>query len=235
MMTIQDDWNRTDPGDVNNVYTQYENNRMKHLTNQLKKAKEGLEVKEEEVNILVQVLHPKIGELEKCLAEGLLFIRGEMSAYESKQMCFTDIQSKCEAITDALHDINLPQVKPRWADITGAGPGVGVSNFEVRFRDTELALIHNSDYRVRIHNSRGSSGDNEAERTNSAIGDSIVDGATIQWEKYPKFHGLTNDMIATLTLVEYEEHEASRMEKNAWFVVEEVQKRIDGIVIFICT
>ena len=36
----------------------------------------------------------------------------------------------------------MPPVKPRWADFTDAGPGVGCSNFEVRFRDAELALIH---------------------------------------------------------------------------------------------
>ena len=89
----------------------------------------------------------------------------------------------CEILLDALKGLGLPPVKPRWVelDITDAGPGVGVSNSEVRFRDAELAIIHNSDYRVRVHNSSDSSGDNEAERTTSAIGDSAVDGATIPW------------------------------------------------------
>lgn len=61
-------------------------------------------------------------------------------------------------------------VKPNWADLTDAGPGVGVSNFEVKFRDAELARVHKSDYRIRVHRSRGDSGQNKAERTNSAIG-----------------------------------------------------------------
>ena len=136
------------------------------------------------------------------------------------------------AVIHYLKQYSLPPVKPRWADITDAGPGVGVSNSEVRFRDAEMAIIHDSDYRVRIHNSRDGSGDNEAERTNSAIGDSVVDGATLQWEKYPKFHNLTDEQIATMTLNEYEAHETQRMEDNAWFVTKAVQERIDGAPVF---
>ena len=40
---------------------------------------------------------------------------------------------------------------------------MGVSNYDVRFRDAELARIHNSDYWVRCHRSRGDSGQGEAE------------------------------------------------------------------------
>ena len=67
------------------------------------------------------------------------------------------------------------------------GPGVGVSNNEVKFRDAEFARIFNSDYRVRVHRSRGDSGQNEAERTNSGCGDALVDGSTLEWKKYKKF------------------------------------------------
>ena len=38
-------------------------------------------------------------------------------------------------------------------------------------------LNRDADYRIRLHRSRGDSGEGEAERTNSAIGDSVVDGA----------------------------------------------------------
>lgn len=55
---------------------------------------------------------------------------------------------------------------------TDAGPGVGVSNFEVQFRDAEMARFWKSDYRIRVNRSRQDSHVNEAaERTNSAIGD----------------------------------------------------------------
>ena len=63
---------------------------------------------------------------------------------------------------DILDELNLPKVKPRIAYLTDVGPGVGVSNFEVRSRDAELARLWNSDYRVRVHRSREDSGQGEA-------------------------------------------------------------------------
>ena len=116
-------------------------------------------------------------------------------------------------------------MKPNWADLTDAGPGVGVSNYEVRFRDTELA--RRSDYRVRGHRSRGDSGQNEAERTNSAIGDSVVDGSTIDWNFYKRFDELTNKDIVEMTQSDFEIYEKSRMSKNAWRVAEIVRERVD--------
>ena len=113
-------------------------------------------------------------------------------------------------------ELNLPPVKPNWADLTDAGPGVGVSNYEVRFRDAELALIHRSDYCVHVHRSRGDSGQNEAERTNSAIGDSVVDGSTIDWNFYKRFDDLTDKDIVEMTQSDFEIYEKNRMSKNAW-------------------
>lgn len=69
-------------------------------------------------------------------------------------------------------------------------------------------------FHIRVHNSRDGSGENEAESTNSAIGDSIVDGATIEWEKYEKFDGLNDEELMNITLNEYEENEANRMKKK---------------------
>ena len=71
------------------------------------------------------------------------------------------------------------------------------------------------------------SGQNKAEQTNSAIGDSVVDGATINWEHHQRFEGLAEHEIASLSLTEYEKIEEERMEKNAWRVSEEVASRID--------
>jgi len=48
----------------------------------------------------------------------------------------------------------LPPVKPRWVQLTDAGPEVGVSNFSVRFRDAELVRLFNTDLRERCHRSR---------------------------------------------------------------------------------
>ena len=57
-----------------------------------------------------------------------------------------------------------------------------MTNTDVKFRDVEITIIHNSDYRIRCYRSRGDSGQGETERTNSAIGDDLVDWATIKWE-----------------------------------------------------
>ena len=99
---------------------------------------------------------------------------------------------------------------------------VYISIYEVRFRDAELARIHNSDYRVRCHRSRGDSVQGEAERTNSAISDALVDRATLEWEKYRRFEDLSEDEIKAMSLHSYEQYEKERMEKNAWHVCKHV-------------
>jgi len=87
-----------------------------------------------------------------------------------------------------LKDFFLPPVKPCWADLDlrDAGLGVGVSNYEVRFGDAEMARIRASNYRVRCHRSRGHSGQGEAERTNSDIADVLVDGATLECDRFKR-------------------------------------------------
>ena len=73
--------------------------------------------------------------------------------------------------------------------------------------------MYNSDLPTRVHQPRGDSWQNEAERTNSAIGDLIVDGSTINWEFHKQFEGLTEEEISSLSLQEYEQHKKDRMEK----------------------
>ena len=63
-------------------------------------------------------------------------------------------------------------------------------------------------------------------------GDSIVDGATLQWNKFQKFHSLTNDEIANPTVQDYDSHEEARIEINAWWVVKELAYCIDGAPVF---
>ena len=65
---------------------------------------------------------------------------------------------------EEISGLSLKPVRPRWCDPTDGGPGAAVSNFDVRFRDAEMARMWNSDYR--IHLSRNGSHSNEAERTN---------------------------------------------------------------------
>ncbi|XP_032235410.2 uncharacterized protein LOC5510379 [Nematostella vectensis] len=141
---------------------------------------------------------------------------------------FMDMKSQADEILKHLGSLKLPQVKPRWAEFTDAGPGVGVNNVDVKVRSAELDRLYNRDYRIRVHRSRGDSGQNEAERTNSAIGDAVVDGATIKWEHYKRFHGMTKEEIADLTIEEFDALEDQRMERNAWRITHQLAERIDG-------
>ena len=66
-----------------------------------------------------------------------------------------------------------------------------------------------------------------ASQTNIDVGDNIVDGATLQWEKYPRFHSFTDDEITSLTVKEFYAHKFRRMEMNAWYVEKELANSID--------
>ena len=141
-------------------------------------------------------------------------------AYES-------LLSNIKQLLSQISELKLPIIKPRWLDLTDAGPGVAVSNGDVRFHDAERAMFLGSDWRCRCHRARGDSCQNEAERTNSALGDAIADGGTIEWEYYEQFHDLTDEQAQNLSLKEYTEYEEARMEKNAWKVAVDVENRLD--------
>ena len=57
------------------------------------------------------------------------------------------------------------------------------------------------------YRSRWDSGQKEAERTNSAIGDSRVDGSKIDWNFHKRYDGLSDDEIAKLTPESFQLHE----------------------------
>ena len=101
-------------------------------------------------------------------------------------------------------------------------------NFEVRFRDAEIALLHNSDRRARLHRATNDSGQNEAERSNACIGDALVDGGSLKWEYYEQYHDLEEDDLKRMSAKELEDLENDRMKKNAWRVAEEVRLSIHG-------
>lgn len=112
---------------------------------------------------------------------------------------------------------------------TDAGPGVGVSNIEVRFRcrDVETSIMHSSDRVNRIHRAPGDSGQNEAERSNAAIGDALVDGGSLKWQYYGPFDDLAEDEIVKLSISEVKKREEECMEKNAWRVSDEIKQIIN--------
>ena len=60
------------------------------------------------------------------------------------------------------------------------------------------------------------------------IGDAVVDGKTIEWEKRKRFEGMTEEEIAGLSVKDYDTLEEERMRKNCWDVSKELTRRIDG-------
>jgi hypothetical protein len=71
---------------------------------------------------------------------------------------------------ELLSEIKLPKLKSRIVDLTDAGPGVGITNHEVKFRTVEEARFMNYDYYIRHHLAPGDSSHNEVERIQSYVG-----------------------------------------------------------------
>ncbi|XP_065130789.1 uncharacterized protein [Paramisgurnus dabryanus] len=141
--------------------------------------------------------------------------------------CYKPLIKACQDLLKHLDITPMPMVCPQIIELTDAGPGVGVSNFEVRFRAAEKIRIHSTDLLCRIHRAREDSGQNEAERLNACLGEAICDGGTIQWQIFSETHGLTETEISTMTRLVLEDHAQKMMENNAWAVAEEVRLRID--------
>ena len=102
-----------------------------------------------------------------------------------------------------------------------AGPGVGVSSAECRWRLLEKTRIHNTDKVLRIHRVREDLGQNEVERLNACIGDALCDGGSLERQIYKPLHGLSVDKISSLTNSELETQRKANIEKNAWAVAED--------------
>ena len=211
----------------------YEASRINHAQNGLKRASETLgmdmTLTDAENTLIASRVVPKLSQIQSTLDE----LHNQIYAPDFSNISVGQImilnarlKDTSNELFDIFDNLKLPKVKPKWADLTDAGPGVGVSNYLVRFRDAELAPLYNSDYRVRCHRSRGDSGQGEAERTNSAIGDSSIDGETLEWEKTKCFQGMTEEEVQSMSVKDFQEYEKKRMENNAWEVANEVKARI---------
>lgn len=170
-MTMQDDLEKM-TSSSGCVHRDYELKRLTHFVKRMDincatvdlKKTEISTVENEKVESIKRSLIPLINNCNKLIEQ---FESGKRPAIEA----YDELQAQAQEILDRLQSLRLPQVKPRWAEFTDAGPGVGVNNIDVKFRSAELRRIYDRDYRIRVHRSRGDSGQTEAERTNSAIGD----------------------------------------------------------------
>jgi len=87
---------------------------------------------------------------------------------------------------------------------------------EKREKIFNISKTCDSDYRVRCHRSRGDSGQYEAERTNSDIADVLVDGATLECDRFKRFGDLSAEEVRSMSLHDYKKYEKERMAKSAW-------------------
>ncbi|XP_070571361.1 uncharacterized protein [Ptychodera flava] len=224
-MSEENDFKRTSPGDTNNIHTKYEIDRLRHLNHRVDLAVADIshEMTDFEKTILTENIMKQLYGIQTQIVLAIDFL----TTCKHDIGTFHDVKKSCVHLLETLDDLKLQRVKPRFCTLSDAGPGVGVSNNEVKFRDAEMCRIHQSDYRFRGHRAREDSGQGEAERTNSALSDAVCDGGKIEWEYYERFHGFTEEEISDMSLAEYESHEDQRMEKNAWAVAKEVQERCD--------
>ena len=91
-----------------------------------------------EETLLIDIIKPVV---DKILAQKVDDTVGNNSL---KELC-PKTWELCSSLLELIDELQLPPVKPRVAFLTDAGLGVGVSNFEVKFRDAELARMCNSD------------------------------------------------------------------------------------------
>ena len=208
----------------------YEEHKLHWLVQQTEEATESWNEEEDSIleseKVIGTDLKSKAVDIQKkakCCIENCLQLIVDNKLYEKEE----DVSNDCKEL---CHTIERLQLTPWCCDVlkaTDAGPGVGVSNLEVRFRDIEIARVHSSDRVNRIHRAPGDSGQNEAERSNAAIGDALVDGSALKWNYYGPLDGLKEDEVKNLSVTDLQKRENDCMEKNAWKVAEEVTKIID--------
>ena len=80
----------------------------------------------------------------------------------------------------------------------------------------------------RIHRAPHDSEQNEAEPSNTAIGEALVDGRALHWEYFQPTDLISEEELKTLTVEEMRELEEEEVERNAWRVAQDVVSRIDG-------
>ena len=137
------------------------------------------------------------------------------------------LQPVYKFLLTSIDQIDLTPVFPIIFKETDAGPGVGVSNIKVRYRDVELARMQNSCLVIRAHHAPYDSGMNGAERSNAAIDDAIVDGGVVDWQHFMPFDSLTEDEIVSLTTEDVEILKQNANKKNYWRVAHELRNRTE--------
>ena len=138
-----------------------------------------------------------------------------------------NILEHCEALLDEFRQ-HGPTLKSRFLEWTDAGPGVGITNHDVKYRIAQRIRIMNADYLIRLHLSNGDSSHNEVERCQGFVGDAVCDGGSIEWEYKKLLDDQSLEELQKMTSSELESYELKRMQYNAFKVCEEAVSRVDG-------
>lgn len=117
------------------------------------------------VQLLVLQLH-SVSEASKALINKIKLRNSGVVVLSEFESLFAVVES-CISFIGTL---NLPTQKPRVVDLTDAGPGVGITNNDVRYGIAQEILITNIDYYIRHHLAPGDSSHNEVERIQSYVG-----------------------------------------------------------------
>ena len=175
--------------------------------------------KVEDIKASIDVLFEKCSELVPQLQTEI--DKGEVSA----SIALFDHQ--CQDLYSKISHL-VPPMKSRVHEFTDAGPGVGVTNLDVKLSIAQIIAITDIDYYIRHHLFNGDSSHNEVERCQSYMGDAICDSGPIMWEYKECYNGLSHEQLDQMTLEELEESEHQRMEYNAFKVCDEITLRTDG-------
>eukprot|EP00794_Sanderia_malayensis_P004304 gene4304-4873_t len=138
------------------------------------------------------------------------------------------IAKKGDDLSKEIVDNCVPTLKSRVHEFTDAGPGVGVSNHDVRLRIAEVIIITNLDYCIRHHLATDDSSHNGVERMQSYARDAICDGGSIDWEYNEQYEGISENDLLKMSCAELESYELERMKFNAFKVCDDLTLRIDG-------
>jgi len=91
------------------------------------------------------------------------------STREALWETYQHVNRKSKWLLNEMKKKGLPvSVRPRVLLHTDKGPGVSVTNYEVKFRDAELARLYDLDWQMRVHYAVNDPC--PAERTNACIG-----------------------------------------------------------------
>lgn len=99
----------------------------------------------------------KLNQLQEALSEN-------MNDLISSQPSSAAVKEEILNCLNLLRGMELPKQKSKVVDLTDAGPGMGITNHEVKFRTIEEIRMCDYDYYVRHHLALGDSSHNEVER-----------------------------------------------------------------------